>query len=262
MRAAVLGGAALLVAVIAGLFFAGYETIFMNEKLAQAHAPVEGSCQNCHQPWAGVVAERCTACHGAVVLGKNHALVEQDCATCHREHRGRMHDLKQIEVRQCLACHSDVLAMGRHPQDTAAQCLFCHGQHTPTIFARATTSDLVMSHKTHVQVPGLVKAPCELCHRPHPEPALVQYPLEPVCKGCHFGYTHDKTKDIRARECVLCHDPDHRLLVTRAIGFATLRFSHADHQAFACQDCHTEVDMRTSLAEMTLPGVQSCKKCH
>jgi len=262
MRAAVLGCVVLIVAFAAGMFFAGHETIFMNDKVAQAHATIEAGCNSCHEPWAGVAADNCIACHGAVVLGKNHEMVEQPCATCHREHRGRAQDLKQVAVGQCLACHSDVLAEGRHPPDAAQQCLFCHGQHTPNVFARSVTSDLLLSHKTHVQVPGLVKAPCEQCHRPAPEPALVQYPLEPVCKSCHFGYTHDKTRDIRAKECVLCHDPDHQMVLTRQIGFATLRFSHADHRDFTCQECHTEVDMRTSLAEMTLPGVQGCKKCH
>jgi hypothetical protein len=262
MRAAVLGCVVLLVAFAAGMFFSGHETIFMNDQVVQAHATLEGSCRTCHQPWAGVVAESCAACHASVVLGKNHAMLEQDCATCHQEHRGRPHDLTQVEVRECLACHADVLTTGRHPRDTWQQCLFCHGQHTPNAFARATTSDLIMSHKTHVQVPGLVKAPCELCHRSDPEPARLQYPLEPVCKTCHFGYTHDKTKDIHARECVLCHDPAQRMVLLREIGFATLRFSHAEHHAFGCQECHTEVDMRTSLMEMTLPGVRSCKKCH
>jgi hypothetical protein len=52
------------------------------------------------------------------------------------------------------------------------------------------------------------------------------------------------------------------MVLLREIGFATLRFSHAEHHAFGCQECHTEVDMRTSLMEMTLPGVRSCKKCH
>jgi len=262
VRYAVVGGTALIVAFAAGMFLSGHETIFMNEELAQAHASLESNCSSCHQPWSGVAADRCIACHAPVLLGNNHAGVDQACAMCHREHRGPTADLKQIEVGQCLACHRDVLAEGRHPRETAQQCLFCHGQHTPSTFARTVASDLIMSHKTHVQDPGLVKAPCTLCHRPASEPALLQYPLEPVCKDCHFGYTHDKTKDIHAKECVLCHNADQRVILTRAAGFATLRFSHADHRAVACQECHAEMDMMASLAEITMPDVYSCKRCH
>ena len=261
-RYAVVGCAVVIVAFAAGMFLSGHETIFMNEKLAQAHASLEGNCNSCHQPWSGVVADRCIACHAPALLGKNHAGVDQACTTCHREHRGRHEDLKKVEIDQCLACHRDVLAEGRHPPETAQQCLFCHGQHTANTFARTVASDLIMSHKTHVQDPGLVKAPCGLCHRLTPEPALVQYPLEPVCKDCHFGYIHDKTKDIRAKECILCHNADQRVILTHAAGFATLRFSHADHGAFACQECHAEMDMMVNLAEITMPDVQSCKKCH
>lgn len=90
----------------------------------------------------------------------------------------------------------------------------------------------------------------------------MQEPLEPVCKACHFGYTHDKTKDIRAKECILCHNPDERVVLARGVGYASLRFSHADHRQFLCQECHTEIDMMTSLAEITLPDVLNCKKCH
>ncbi len=250
----------MIVAFAAAMFLSGHETIFMNGEVGQAHASLEVRCSSCHQPWSGAVADQCIACHGSVLLGKNHNMEDQACATCHREHRGRTQDLKQIEVSQCLTCHRDVLLEARHPQATAQQCLFCHGEHTPNTFARTVESDLIMSHRTHVV--GLGKAPCEQCHPPAPEPPLIQYPLEPACKTCHFGYTHDKTKDIRAKECVLCHDPEERVVLARVKGFATLRFSHADHRAFACQECHAEIDMQTSLAEVTLPDVQNCKKCH
>ena len=242
------------------MFFTGHETIFMNGEVAKAHATLEAGCSNCHQPWSGVLTDKCSACHAPALLGKNHDMVEQACTTCHREHRGRTHDLTQIDVGPCLACHRDVLSEGRHPPEASQQCLFCHGEHTPSRFARAGENDLIMSHRTHVV--GLGKTRCEECHLPAPEPALMLNPLEPVCKNCHFGYTHDKTKDIRATECIYCHHPEQRLPLKRAVGFATLRFSHADHGAFACQQCHTEMDMMVSLAEVTLPGVQSCKKCH
>jgi predicted CXXCH cytochrome family protein len=261
-RYAVVGCTALIVAFAAGMFLSGHETMFMNAELAQAHASLEDNCSSCHQPWSGAAADRCIACHAPALFGKNHAGIDQACTTCHREHRGRQEDLKKVEVSQCLTCHGDVLAAARHPPETAQQCLFCHGQHTADTFARSVTSDLVMSHKTHVQDPGLVKAACELCHLPAPNPALVQYPLEPVCKDCHFGYTHDKTKDIRSKECLLCHAADHPIRITRAAGFATLRFSHAHHRAFACRECHAEMDMMASLAEITMPDVQNCKKCH
>jgi predicted CXXCH cytochrome family protein len=234
----------------------------MNGALSAAHAALEESCTSCHQPWSGVPPEQCLDCHGPVVLGTNHAAVEQQCSTCHREHQGRTHLLTHIAPHQCRRCHEEILMAGQHPRQTAEQCLLCHGQHAPATFARAVKSDLIMPHSIHVRDPGPVKAPCELCHHPAAEPALIRYPLEPVCRKCHTEYIHDTTKDIRSRECLLCHDADHVVTLRRAAGFATLRFSHATHQAFACQECHAEMDLMTSLAEIPLPGVETCTKCH
>jgi hypothetical protein len=236
--------------------------MLMNGELTRAHASLEQSCESCHQPWSGVQADRCLNCHGPVVLGKNHHGVAQACSTCHREHQGRTFQLTKIELRQCLTCHGEVLTVGRHPPESAQQCLFCHGQHSPRTFARMVTSDLVMSHRTHVQDPGMVKASCSVCHALAPDPALIQYPSEPVCRTCHSGYIHDTSQDIRAKECTLCHRPDHPVILTRQAGFATLRFSHGDHVALACEECHTDMEMARSLAEVTLPGVETCKKCH
>lgn len=259
---AVLGCALVIMTVAAGMFFSGHEAIFMNGEVAQAHVIIESRCDSCHQPWAGAVADKCITCHLPVLLGTNHAMTDQACAMCHREHGGRTKDLRQVEVRQCLACHQDVLTEARHPLDTAQQCLFCHGEHTPATFVRTVERDLILSHKAHTQDPGLVKAPCVLCHQPSPNPGRMQFPPEPVCRACHFGYTRDKTKDIRGKDCVLCHNPDQRRVPAQGKGFATLRFSHGAHQAFSCEECHREIDLRTTLAEMTLPDVQMCKRCH
>jgi hypothetical protein len=259
---AVLGCAIFVLALSAWIGFARDQRIFMNGLLSEAHAALEKNCTTCHQPWSGVPPERCIACHGPVLLGKNHAASEQQCTMCHGEHQGRTHSLTQIAPSQCLRCHQELLTAGRHPRQTAEQCFLCHGQHAPATFARTVRSDLIMPHRIHVRDPGPVKAPCELCHLPAAEPALIHYPLEPVCGKCHSGYIHDTAKDIRASECRLCHDADHAVMLTRAAGFATLRFSHATHQVFTCQECHTEMDLMTSLAEVTLPGVETCMKCH
>jgi hypothetical protein len=258
----VLGSIAAILAFAAWIALSGSQRMLMNGELTQAHASLEQGCESCHQPWSGVQADKCLTCHGPVVLGKNHHGVAQVCSTCHREHQGRTFQLTKIDVRQCVACHGDVLTPGRHPPESAQQCLLCHGQHLPRTFARTVSSDLVMSHRTHVQNPGLVQAACSVCHALAPDPALIRYPSEPVCRTCHFGYVHDTSQDIRAKECRLCHRADHVAVLTRQAGFATLRFSHGEHVALACEECHTEMGVAISLAEVTLPGVETCKKCH
>ena len=254
--------ALLATALVVWLITSGHESIFMNGPVTKAHASVELSCLGCHRPWSASMSDRCISCHGGTVLDTNHSLTQQVCTDCHREHQGREHDLKRVDVKKCLECHNDVIAEQRHPAGVEEQCLFCHGEHLRATFARKVTKDIVLPHKTHVRDPGVVQAVCADCHGPAPDPALIAYPLESRCKTCHFGYKHDTTKNIRLPQCVLCHNPDRPQTMARASGFATLRFSHADHQPFACQECHTEVDMRMALSEMTLPGVLSCKKCH
>ncbi len=111
-----LAGVVSLLVVTGWLSFGGQLSIYMNVDVAQAHAKVEATCTSCHQPWTGVVADRCITCHGTTVLGKNHELLVQDCVACHREHNVRGKDLVPVAVSQCLDCHAEVISEGRHPQ--------------------------------------------------------------------------------------------------------------------------------------------------
>ncbi len=100
-RYAVPGCAVVIIALAAGMFFSGHETMFMNGKVSRAHATIESRCSSCHQPWSGALADRCVVCHESVLRGKNHEKVDQGCSGCHQEHQGRTHVLVRHEVSQC-----------------------------------------------------------------------------------------------------------------------------------------------------------------
>jgi nitrate/TMAO reductase-like tetraheme cytochrome c subunit len=113
----------------------------------------------------------------------------------------------------------------------------------------------------HAEAPGLVQAPCESCHALAPDGILRSLPKESTCKGCHFNYVHDTKKDVRSAECRLCHNPESRVTITRAPGYASLRFAHGDHLTFACAECHLDVEVSTTTA-VPLPATDSCTRCH
>ncbi len=63
---------------------------------ADSHVTIEAQCAQCHVPFRGISADKCTACH--IVEGEELARGEglhgklingSDCAACHSDHRGR-----------------------------------------------------------------------------------------------------------------------------------------------------------------------------
>lgn len=233
----------------------------MNRPLAGAHAAIERQCESCHAPFAGSVNARCLACHAEAVGKRDHAALPRQCGECHREHLGRAHLLVSASEGSCLGCHRAVLGERKHPPAAQGQCLLCHGHHADRPFARQAATDLVFPHRLHVETPGLVQAPCEGCHALASDGMLRTLPPELTCRGCHFNYVHDTKKDVRSAECRLCHDGESRVTITRAPGYASLRFAHRDHVAFTCSECHREVEVSTATA-VPLPAADSCTRCH
>lgn len=235
--------------------------MFMNRPLAGAHAAIERQCESCHAAFAGSVNARCVACHADSVVKRDHSRLERGCAECHAEHKGRAHLLVSSNEGSCLGCHGGVLAKGTHSPATRGQCLFCHSHHAERPFARDGVTDLVFPHRVHVEAPGLVQAPCESCHALAAEGILRGLPREPTCKGCHFNYAHDTKRDVRGAECRLCHNAENRVRITRAPGYASLRFAHGDHLTFACSECHRDAELSTTGA-VPLPAADACTGCH
>jgi predicted CXXCH cytochrome family protein len=100
--------------------------------VTHAHEMFENDCGACHQAdpehhgfWLPVQDSACLACHIAAAhpdphdklfagdampvsdyLGK--VAMSSDCVACHIEHKGREHDLGEIEDRLCVQCHGDL----------------------------------------------------------------------------------------------------------------------------------------------------------
>jgi hypothetical protein len=75
--------------------------------LSRHHADL-GSCLQCHQPFRGVSASRCAACHSdqyfesramesIVELHRAMAAQRRECTACHTEHRGRTARITNID---------------------------------------------------------------------------------------------------------------------------------------------------------------------
>ena len=113
------------------------------------HAKFSDDCAQCHDPYQGITAGRCQACHLEIReqreagMGLHGRLAEADCALCHQEHRGADYDLFTTAFDQftpehhglifslngahtdleCESCHENGRYLG-----TPAQCAACHAE--------------------------------------------------------------------------------------------------------------------------------------
>ncbi len=240
----------------------------MSAPVSQAHASFEAQCRDCHKPWSKVTNVRCSTCHWADLMLSNHQELDHKCAKCHSEHESREADLKDVSINRCLFCHEDILTEARHPPAAADQCLFCHGQHHPLAHARRLESDLIFPHNVHLASTGIVNAECRLCHRLAAGGIKTALPKAESClEECHrtdvpLRFKHDTKKEITSKECLFCHDQDRKASLAIMQGMFTLKFSHGDHRAYVCEECHAEQGITTEVTEIAYPDIRNCKKCH
>jgi len=118
-------------------------------------------------------------------------------------------------------------------------------------------SDLIFSHKYHVQDEELA---CSDCHDGAKTSITGKDDLlakEAVCRDCH---EEDDT------ECSMCHkEPDNPLPSPRITNYS-LKFNHNLHieqEEIQCLTCHSGIDESESLsADLHLPKMETCMDCH
>jgi hypothetical protein len=160
----------ILVAVL-GVYSAGYREVAAPAPVVLRHAPIQGTCEECHRSTFPHTASelRCERCHDPRVtwrLGVDaHAswnppsrqlagpTAHVTCATCHTEHRGRLASLRDVEPLECARCHQ-FTGLERHPQFAMVQA------------GRNPGRGLRFSHARHLdEVRRTLGRGCEACHR-------------------------------------------------------------------------------------------------
>lgn len=196
--------------------------------LSVAHQSLQGRCQACHSPNAGVKAENCIVCHAndQRLLQRQptafHATVG-DCASCHFEHGGKQTRATQMDhlalarigaaryreepsadqANSVLSKEAEWVKQIRNlpPAESALNCATCH-----------STKD------RHV---GLFGQDCSACH------AVTAWTVP--------GYRHPPENSL---DCAQCHQapPSHYM---EHFEMVSERVAHVEHAKVAqCFLCH------------------------
>jgi hypothetical protein len=166
--------------VIAQVTLPGNQTVFMPGGVSSAHArahdadglPIASNCQACHDPWRGVIDQRCSSCHGK----EPHAPAQAEappCISCHAEHRGAV-KLAMISDTKCVACHAnlqDHVKAGIVLRPDVAH-IDAFGSKHPDFTYPSDTDTLRFNHALHLDSRGIFNAEgkrevlqCVGCHR-------------------------------------------------------------------------------------------------
>lgn len=275
-------------------FAQGFGAFVSPGPLAEDHAHLESltQCLECHEPGAGVTADRCTACHERVgeqlKTGKGFHADKSACGTCHPDHRGRDAALTRIEGLEDFD-HS----VTGFPLDGAhvdADCEACHTEEGEWTGLEPTCHTCHRDEEPHGADEGRTELllACETCHDTdawtppafalgrfdHTDPQQVDFVLEgahePVdCVDCHIDARFVPTAHDR---CTDCHDSRHRATAFDARcetchevveAWRVPGFDHAktgyllegQHAGVSCSRCHGST--RTA----PLPH-ETCEDCH
>ncbi len=232
-----------------------------------SHADFEGRCEWCHEPWQGVTASLCEACHANVADERRagtgiHGVLKDtyDCRLCHVEHNGREAD-----------------------QSAAAMIAFPHDQTGYSLVAHRTWPDghgFACRDCHDAQAPGYTfeQARCQTCHREvdgtYVEQHVAQYSAD--CYACHrllkpFDHQTFALRGGHAGvQCRNCHiQPDFAQISADCIDCHQDPEIHAGLFGHDCSACHT-IDgwIPARLEKHTFPldhgdeGEIACATCH
>lgn len=207
--------------------------------LSGAHAPLERTCQSCHDTPLGELSSDCSACHisdnpherSAAPPDKDHGLGEA-CESCHvvqtwmstkslSEHRVSMRGkhARLADPGSFTGVHRPDQLMG----DFA--CKSCHTGGEDLLFEQSCAN-------CHEQAHGGTTAPCEQCHTVD---GFLPAEFNHGPCGCTFPGAHQTV------DCVECHTaPD-----------GELRFTDTSS---LCSSCHTD--------DLGHDNIGECSVCH
>lgn len=265
---------------------ASLESLVMPGPVTAAHAELEETCSNCHDPFDRDSQNTlCLDCHESVAEdvagqtgfhGRHPDALKAECSLCHGEHLGRDADITGLLVDVFDHAHTDFPLTGSHQTES---CFACHDSDAAD-YRLAETGCSSCHEADDVHGGGLGQA-CADCHETDNwlsgrfDHSTTAFPLvgqhEDVrCAGCHsdnsFEDTASECVDCHSRDdvhdgsrgnlCSDCHTPDSWIAEfdhLASSGFA-LSGKHAD---LACASCHLTAPADSSA---TLP--EDCAGCH
>ena len=190
LRRSVAAAVAVLLLLII-LHFIGVRRVASPGKLANAHAPIELQCAQCHQVLDQVSSSRCARCHDRelslrlthnahVLFGsrdprKADQADDLECVHCHPDHRGRAFELHLADAKRCADCHR-FSSLETHPEFAAVRAGLSSG------------GGIRFDHDRHIrESEKQIGRRCAFCHTLSAD------------TGTFAGLSYD-------RQCARCHE--------------------------------------------------------
>jgi len=241
-----------------------------------AHALVESNCRGCHNDALGSTVNR----HHGLINSQG-----KECLDCHQMVAAADETFNPVVVRDCIACHGNLIHQGRHHQlinEKNKQCLDCHqmvadanGVYTPVVVRDCSVCHATMDPKTN-HSNAMADVSCAQCHNQ----GVVNEHLSrgSNCYTCHYSANVTVQQTILAAKggavvtCTSCHVgfdhvQQHDMVVTPA-DCATCHTQGAVYEhtnrGFTCATCHSSTNqtVQKTIADGR-NGIQvSCATCH
>lgn len=200
------------------------------------------------------------------------------CKSCHVPTGDAKSSLMRPGAAQHAPC--DTCHLAAFLQPPGPLCSVCHEETKPLAqkmspllpYPRAKSSLQLLSeysHRWHLSraLPEGGAMGCDTCHQVSSRDAVMaSFPSHAECARCHQA---DRLQPARPymSACAGCHA---REAPGRVRHFAAnqIRFTHGRHQAdrrgraVGCVDCHESVARRDRAADLPLPKMADCARCH
>lgn len=285
LSVALLGGAALW---LGWEILADKERAFIAGPLSSSHARLANNCTACHAAQTAfarkVTDAACLACHDGPIHHAEQSFNPR-CADCHFEHHfehGGEFVAASIRSEACTQCHASLKTR-----------IASFGQGHPE-FAALNTRDpgnIRMNHQVHmaenIRGPrGPVHLTCADCHVAD-KGRMLPLNYAKHCASCHALASetpHDQpaavakvlagrgvalSPEVWKKMCEQCHTISFSTAVPEIAPsqipdrwFQHAIFDHAAHQKQVCIDCHARAPTSAVAADVLLPGIDACRRCH
>lgn len=272
------------------LFVFDRVTTFSSGPVSNGHAPWEGDCTTCHSPWGRQsINATCgaTNCHAASLQGVSGA--GDACTDCHTEHRGRSFPISGNE-QQCWACHETSFPTRPVGQFYRPVLIKADNRGRASFRLTAPTTEaarqawqesaprfetgLRFAHAAHARLSRQTN--CLTCHQPLPGEIInalapvSAFPSHAECIECHAEVGDVNPQQAiahRSSRCQKCHTQADERVVRISRTLAYVRFSHDQHKAQDCTECHftvmgEEVFRPVMRASLYAVPMEACVSCH
>ena len=200
----------------------------------------------------------------------SHAVEEHKqfaCNTCHQR-EGRSREIELAGHESCIGCHLNQFTA----RSDQAMCAICHNDlkaDPPTLRAFPTRFregfNMKFDHAAHTRGAGRPANGCASCHQPAGagQTIPVGFQAHSNCYTCH-------TAESKIESCSVCHElAPYRRTLRSQYNFKAI-FTHGDHRAVGCNECHSVVAGAPNARQVThiailehrAAPVNTCLQCH